>query len=363
MKTKKFVSLVLSIFVLLAVSVSAGPSLAKSLTTPDGPLSVDAVVNSRISYQGVLKSGGIPVNVPQDMVFHLYSNSSCTTSVGGDIIKDNVPVNNGLFTVPLDVLQSNFNGQALWIRVTVEGAIIACQEILPAPYALSLRPGATIAGNETSILYPALMLNSSGGDYDTGLTSVVSSSDGYAGYFWNGATDGVAVYANGKIASSKKSYLWMSGNGLQKTYHDDTTYMDTNGYAAAIIYAGADWSSGTVYVAMPVTIPGVLYGQNVELTGLDIKWISAADMMGITHIRLNRIIDSNSLVEIIVDNTDYGCEDDNFPNGCTIHLDLTTNNVLTADSGILYLAIGLNYISATDWIRIDGIRLTMEHQN
>ena len=40
---------------------------------------------------------------------------------------------------------------------------------------------------------------------------------------------------------------------------------------------------------------------------------------------------------------------------------LTSNNVLTADSGILYLTLELAFSGSTTWVEIGGVRLTLEH--
>ena len=37
------------------------------------------------------------------------------------------------------------------------------------------------------------------------------------------------------------------------------------------------------------------------------------------------------------------------------------NNVLTADSGILYLTLELAFNSDTSWVEVGGVRLTLEH--
>ena len=133
------------------------------------------------------------------------------------------------------------------------------------------------------------------------------------------------------------------------------------GYVGAKIYPGA--TSGTKYVIMPVTITGTLYGQDVKLTGLDVYWqCSGSDLMGIDSIRLRRTIDANSYADIGFDGTDRVCYVGAYPDGCTIHMDLTTNNVLSANSGILHLAIGLNFAGETTWNRILGVRLTLEYQ-
>ena len=54
-------------------------------------------------------------------------------------------------------------------------------------------------------------------------------------------------------------------------------------------------------------------------------------------------------------------ESSNNPTGCTLHYDLTTNNVLTADSGILYLTLELAFSGASTRIDIGGVKLTLRH--
>jgi len=111
-----------------------------------GDLSIAAAVESKINYQGMLEESGQPVTGSRDMRFRLYSNSTCTTQVGGEIVKNGVQITAGLFSIELPVTQSDFNGQGLWVRTRVGTTWIGCQEILPVPYALSLRPGAKIEG-------------------------------------------------------------------------------------------------------------------------------------------------------------------------------------------------------------------------
>jgi len=106
---------------------------------------IEAAVASRISYQGVLKEDGTPVTGSRNMIFRLHKNSTCTSQVDSDIVKNGVSVAEGLFSVTLDVTQSNFDGQALWLQVLVGGVPLSCREITATPYALSLRPGALIS--------------------------------------------------------------------------------------------------------------------------------------------------------------------------------------------------------------------------
>jgi hypothetical protein len=130
---------------LMAVKLSQaqGPGPEEEMQ-PQGDLSIEATVSSKFGYQGMLKERGSLVTGNRDMIFRLYSDDACTTQVGGDIPKSGVEVTNGLFSVELDVVSSYFDGQGLWLEVEVGGTSIGCQEILPVPYALSLRPGARI---------------------------------------------------------------------------------------------------------------------------------------------------------------------------------------------------------------------------
>ena len=147
MKSKWILAGILVLAVLLALAV--GLSLAQG-PGPEGEphyqgdVSITGIVSSKISYQGVLKENGQPVNGTRTITFTLYSDDACSTEVDS-IVKSSVSITNGLFSVELGVSQSDFNGQALWLGVEVNGTQIGCQEILPAPYALSLKPGALIS--------------------------------------------------------------------------------------------------------------------------------------------------------------------------------------------------------------------------
>ncbi|MBN1813525.1 MAG: hypothetical protein JXA14_16930 [Anaerolineae bacterium] len=238
MKKKWFRISALALGLLLAMAV--GVTRAQGPKPPDGDmptqgeLSIAGAVESKISYQGMLEESGQPVSDSRDMVFRLYSDSGCTTQVGSDITENDVPVADGLFSVELPVDQADFNGQGLWLRVLVEGTPLGCQEILPVPYALSLRPGATIKGmpgftgalvkatsDDGSIkgsLVQGLVLEGAG------VYGESSSSAHYGGYFVN-TGGGYAGFFSGDVGQSRTS------DGLVK--------------AAVKVYCGQ--SSSTVY--------------------------------------------------------------------------------------------------------------------
>lgn len=119
---------------------------------------------------------------------------------------------------------------------------------------------------------------------------------------------------------------------------------------------------------LPITVPGPLYGQDVTISDLDIYWKGETEFDAISAVIMRRqtgVCSSASCYDDIifdVGGAGFTCQDGVVPEeGCTVHYDATSNNVLTTDSGILYLTLGLNFNSDTSWINIGGVRLTLEH--
>jgi hypothetical protein len=151
-----------------------------SLGDTESEVSSGARVASKISYQGFLTDDvGNPVNGTVNMVFQLWDDATAGSQVGSDIVKPGVPVSDGQFSVELEVSQGAFNGQALWLRVQVNSEWLEPrQELLPVPYALSLRPGAKITGASSG---PVLSVNNSGAG--VGIYAEATGPDAYAGEF------------------------------------------------------------------------------------------------------------------------------------------------------------------------------------
>lgn len=202
-----------------------------------------AMVNSRISYQGVLKESGAPVTGTRDMTFNLYTNSSCSGAATQSISKPGVSVSNGLFSTELDVTPSNFNGQGLWLAVVVGGTSIGCTEILPAPYALSLRPNAQIQG-EPSAWEGGIVKVTMDGAYPLGkavwgnaATGSGIRGDSTGGWGVYGYTeDGYAVRGYDAGSSTARGYggYFSSDNGVGVYGYSGATSYYTNMYAPGV---------------------------------------------------------------------------------------------------------------------------------
>lgn len=152
--------------------VAQGPEPGREIEGDRGPqteLALASTVSSTISYQGVLKESGALVTGDRDMTFNFYTNDSCSGLAVYSTFENGVPVMDGLFNVKLDVTHGVFWGQGLWLEVEIGGVGIGCEEILPVPYALSLRPGATIAGD------------ASGASFGDGVVNIDNTSPAHAG--------------------------------------------------------------------------------------------------------------------------------------------------------------------------------------
>jgi hypothetical protein len=148
------VTLVAALIMLLAASsTGAGPPVEGDRGS--GGIKLAGAVASKISYQGRLTdAGGNPLEGHHNLVFQLWDDAAAGSQVGDNIVRPDVDVRNGLFTVELDVPEEVFTGQALWLRIQVDGQWLAPrQELLPVPYALGLKPGAYVgsADNTTAL--------------------------------------------------------------------------------------------------------------------------------------------------------------------------------------------------------------------
>jgi hypothetical protein len=207
MKSQRFLisAAILAVLLALMVGLGALPSARAGgqaqAPQPQQITGPQAEVGNAFTYQGYLKDGSNPANGKYDFQFILYNALSGGSQAGSIVATDDVAVTKGLFTVALD-FGTVFDGTGLWLEVAVRPgsstgsyAILSPrQEITPAPYALSLKPGATIQGDSSS----ANLGTDYVGVYGEGRYGVRGYSDspgGYGGYFANPSD--VGVYGEG----------------------------------------------------------------------------------------------------------------------------------------------------------------------
>ena len=233
---------------------------------------LQATVASKINYQGRLTDpGGTPLDGTYTMRFQIWN-----AAVGGvyyyDSMNVSVDVDNGLFNVELDPPQAIFDGRELWLQMSVAGESLSPrQELTPVPYALSLRPGAEIAGDSQygwglSVDWSNTAATG-GAVYGTSATSVAMfgrSPKGYGLYGYSEENYGVVGYSRDSSAgylSSNEGYgLQVKTNGTQ--HWDHAGWFTANkGYG---VYAQSTQNYGVVGEGITAGVRGTGTSQGVS---------------------------------------------------------------------------------------------------
>ncbi len=388
---KYFVPVLTAVVLVLLLAVSDGFVFAGDSGPSGGevsPAQVNEDVQSYFPVQGRLTdASGNPLDGSFSITFRLYDVYTGGTALCSDT--NTVKVSNGLFSTEVwGNCAGSIKGAQLYLSIEVEsnGEMDPRQPIFAVPYAWSLRPGAVIIGSvgPEAILHVentdpngrglrAYELSTTGVNY--ALVAAAKSPDGFGGYIYNNgggtglraeSNTGAAIQATGSgiIQSSALSYVWISGSGLKPYHQADSTIIDMDTIGGAKIYRGA--TGGDKNVMLPITITGPLYGQNVKVIGMDVYFLcdTSFDVITATLLRRQTGVCGTAAcyVNLINDGTDINCDDAVSPTGCSHHWDITSvNNVLTADSGVLYLTFQLAFNSNTSWVEIGGVRLTLAH--
>ena len=140
--------------IIFAVFVWIGVVAGESRSVPW----IDAPLGDAFTYQGLLEQSGTQINGACDFQFSLWTAISGGTQIGMVQSVNGVYVVNGRFSVALnengELAAEPFTGRARYLQVAVRcagdgmgyTALTPRQALTAVPYALGLRPGATISG-------------------------------------------------------------------------------------------------------------------------------------------------------------------------------------------------------------------------
>ena len=171
------------------------------------------------------------------------------------------------------------------------------------------------------------------------------------------STSGTAVSAGGTgvIESTADSYIFISGNEFIKNVDTDSTRWDCLGNGSVKIWRGG--TAGDKFIYIPVTLPGVLYGQNVKVEEITIYYKCQDGTKNyIGNTCLWKQTSATGYVELV---TDYTHRTSNTATSYT--LPLTANNTLSSDQGILSLHVRLDFVDDANYIQFGGARLRLGH--
>jgi hypothetical protein len=268
----------------------------------NSPEAVAAILDDVVQVQGRLTdASGHPISGTHSIKATIYDASVGGTARCTDT--DQVSVADGLFTMAMDFCTtSDFNGDQLWLGVQVDSDLEMTprQPIYAVPYAWALRPGAIVKGAD--------------------------------------------------------SYVFVPGNALIKNLNTDTTRWDIQANGAARIWRGA--TAGTKVIYLPVTLPGVLYGQNVTVKDLTVYYRSQNGTNSyITETDLYAQSDADSWLKMRSDTANHTSN-----TAASYTLAITQTNALSRTQGIVGLFMYLSFANDTDYIQIGGARLHLSHQ-
>ncbi|MBU0496254.1 MAG: hypothetical protein KKB13_30740 [Chloroflexi bacterium] len=290
----------------LRVSQAQGP--VPEGDTPAGD-QAGAAVDDVIPIQGRLTdASGASLNGTYGIQANIYDAGG--TFLCGDW--QEVTVTDGLFSMNVGMglavpcQSSQINGDELYLGITVgplgtlEPEMTPRQPIYPVPYAWTVRPGAVIKG------------------------------------------------AN--------SYVFVPGSAFVKNNDTDSTRWDMQVNGAARVYRGA--TAGAKYIFIPITLPGVLYGQAVTVKSITVYYRCENGANNyITGTSLTKQTAADSYASLLGDGTDRTSN-----TATSYTLNLTTNNVLSSSQGVLGLYLTLAFANDAEYIQIGGVRLLLSHQ-
>jgi hypothetical protein len=160
----------------------------------------------------------------------------------------------------------------------------------------------------------------------------------------------------GAIIKGADSYVFVPGNAFVKNNDTDTTRWDMQINGAARVRRGA--TAGAKYIFIPITLPGVLYGQAVTVKSITVYYECQNGANNyITGTSLTKQTAADSFVTIISDGTSRTSN-----TATSYTLNLTTNNVLSSNQGILGLYLTLAFANDADYVQIGGVQLQLSHQ-
>ena len=338
----------ISMLVLILGLSQAQPLGAHQVAVPQ------AAVGNAITYQGSLSDGGEPANGEYDFRFALYDALTGGAPVGSTVAANDVIVTDGLFTVALD-FGSVFDGTGLWLEAAVRpgsstGAYTTLsprQEMTPAPYALSLKPGARIqtSGNSAILggsdagvygetysgsgagiygvasytgpmcaIWP-LVQQSGGyfeskaagcgyGVYGKGNIGVYGQSDasgGYGGFFRNtaGGVD-IAAIGSGTIKSTADTRIVISPLNMVADYNAaDAPILYPNDAGYVVVRHVV---AGTTQAFLPTNVPSAVFGVPQKLKSVRVCYWNVSNS-AITGTEVYYTSDTGVRTSLINDST------------------------------------------------------------
>ncbi len=248
---------VVAVFLLLLGGMGAYWPVFVGAQSPDALLAPSATIGDGITYQGFLTDeDNVPLNDTFTMRFEIYNAQTDGTLLwdSGDM---DIAVQDGLFETRLEITTDIFNGEELWVAQTVDGELLTPrQEILPAPMAHTLRPGAIVKGTASAIPNNYLLDVQMNNDVFAFNRGAISGQTTTGNAIYGLAKNGRAIY--GQTEDGYAVYGFDGGSNANRGYAG--YFYSTNGIGV-YGYSNGDRSHPNILA------PGV-YGQSNQGVGI-----------------------------------------------------------------------------------------------
>jgi len=219
------------------------PAIITILTAIPNVLIAQAPLGADFTYQGKLMDGGLPADGDYDFIFRLYDADASGAQIDEDVAVGDWPIEDGLFTLPLDFGAGAFNGDARWIEISVrdggdEGdytTLSPRQPVTSTPYALY-----SVASGDDESFWEA---SSWGISYDNVVSIGTSDSDyRYSLYVFNSSDPTVKLQSDGLNEVSGRIALRQINDAGTDMYFDGTSSVEAmifEGFASSGVSEGA----------------------------------------------------------------------------------------------------------------------------
>jgi len=220
MKSKISVSISILMLLILAFTVGSERAIQAQGDLPDAQTAgeIQTIITPLMSYQGRLVEGGKPVTGTRTMIFRLFNVSSGGTAFWTET--KSITVADGLFQTALgsstpfnETILANMD-QNLWLEIEVGGVKLPRQQLMGAPYAFALAPGAQATGSMSS---PILTVQNDGtNDASLGINVVTNGIKlgGSALIAEAKNASGISLHAINSSTSSWDATLVTSNQGI-----------------------------------------------------------------------------------------------------------------------------------------------------
>lgn len=175
------------------------------------------------------------------------------------------------------------------------------------------------------------------------------------GFGGDGGEDEIRVNNDGSIETKADSYIFIPGTQIIKNLSTDTTQWDVLTNGAVRVWRGTTAGNKTVYLS--IVIPGVLYGQPVDLENITVYYKCQDGTKNyISATVLSKQTDADTSVNLVNDPTDR-------KSNTATNYTLAVNNVLSASQGVLGLYFILVFVDGDNYIQIGGVRIQIGHHD